>query len=339
MEREDMVTLKEVSEEAGLSVSTVSRILNNRGYISEKARASVERAMKKLNYQPNEVARSLSKQTSTMVALIVPHIRHPFFAVLISELEEAIRKKGYQILLFNTKTEEDTLEKYLTICQQNRVSGVILCSAKVGEDVLQRLNAPIITIERYSEMSACSITCDNYNGGRMAAQHLYRCGCRNVMMFSGNSEMRMPADLRRNGFSDACMDHGMTCKEIQIPEDAMTNGSCSQYVKDAAEQLAAGTLSCDGIFVSGDVMAAEFIQHAESLGIRIPEDVQVVGFDDTYVSELTTPSITTIHQPVREMAQNAAEMLVRAIEEKETPSSVVLPVSLVRRGSTRLEEK
>lgn len=333
-----MVTLKEVSEEAGLSVSTVSRILNNRGYISEKARANVERAMKKLNYQPNEVARSLSKQTSTMVALIVPHIRHPFFAVLISELEEAIRKKGYQILLFNTKTEEDTLEKYLTICQQNRVSGVILCSAKVGEDVLQRLNAPIITIERYSEMSACSLTCDNYNGGRMAAQHLYHCGCRNVLMFSGNSEMRMPADLRRNGFADACMDHGMACKEVQIPEDAMTNGGSVQYVKNAAEQLAAGTLSCDGIFVSGDVMAAEFIHYAEILGVRIPEDVQVVGFDDTYVSELTNPSITTIHQPVREMAQNAAEMLVRAIEEKETPSSMVLPVSLIRRESTRLRE-
>lgn len=211
-----MVTLKEVAEEAGLSVSTVSRILNNRGYISDKARDSVDQAMKKLNYQPNEVARSLSKQTSNMVALIVPHIRHPFFAVLISELEEAIRKKGYQILLFNTKTEENILEKYLTICQQNRVSGVILCSAQVGEDVLQRLNAPIITIERYSEMSACSITCDNYNGGRMAAQHLYRCGCRNVRMLSGNSGMRMPADLRRNGFMDACMDHGMTCRDIQI---------------------------------------------------------------------------------------------------------------------------
>lgn len=333
-----MVTLKEVAEEAGLSVSTVSRILNNRGYISEKARESVEQAMKKLNYQPNEVARSLSKRTSTMVALIVPHIRHPFFAVLISELEEAIRKKGYQILLFNTKTEEDTLEKYLAICQQNRVSGVILCSAKVREEVLQRLNAPIITVERYSEMSACSITCDNYNGGRMAAEHLYRCGCMNVVMFSGNSQMCMPADLRRNGFSDACLDYGMTCSEIQIPEDAMTNGDYRQYVRRVAEQLAAGELPCDGVFISGDVMAAEFIQYAQNVGIRIPDDVKVVGFDDTYVSELTTPSITTIHQPVREMAQNAAEMLVRAIEEKKTPSSVVLPVSLIRRGSTQTGE-
>lgn len=332
-----MVTLKEVAEEAGLSVSTVSRILNNRGYISDKARDSVDQAMKKLNYQPNEVARSLSKQTSNMVALIVPHIRHPYFAVLISELEEAIRKKGYQILLFNTKTEEDTLEKYLTICQQNRVSGVILCSAQVGEDVLQRLNAPIITIERYSEMSACSITCDNYNGGRMAAQHLYRCGCRNVLMISGNSEQRMPADLRRNGFMDACMDHGMTCRDIQISEAAMDNVGNSQYLKELAEGLTSGQMRFDGLFVSGDVMAAEFIQYASSLGIRIPEDVQVVGFDDTFVSELTTPAITTIHQPLHEMAESAAEMLVRAVKEKETPSSVVLPVSLIRRGSTSWE--
>lgn len=333
-----MVTIKEVAAEAGLSVGTVSRILNNRGYISDSARNKVEKAMKKLNYQPNELARSLSRKKSTMIALIVPHIRHPFFAALISELEEAIRKGGYQILLFNTKTEENTLEEYLNVCQQNRVSGVILCSAKVREDVLQKLNTPIITLERYSEASACSITCDNYNGGRMAAQHLYHCGCRNVLMFSGDSEMRMPADLRRNGFSDVCLDYGMSCNEIQIPGDIMERGRFEQYVRRVADQLAGGELSCDGIFISGDVMAAEFIQYANSLGLRIPDDIQVVGFDDTFVSGLTTPTITTIHQPIREMAQSTAEMMIKAIEEKETPSSVILPVSLVKRESTKLKK-
>ena len=153
-------------------------------------------------------------------------------------------------------------------------------------------------------------------------------------MISGNSEQRMPADLRRNGFMDACMDHGMTCRDIQISEAAMDNVGNSQYLKELAEGLASGQMRFDGLFVSGDVMAAEFIQYASSLGIRIPEDVQVVGFDDTFVSELTTPAITTIHQPLREMAESAAEMLVRAVKEKDTPSSVVLPVSLMRRGST-----
>ena len=334
-----MVTLKEVAEEAGLSVSTVSRILNNRGYISEKARDSVDQAMKKLNYQPNEVARSLSKQTSNMVALIVPHIRHPYFAVLISELEEAIRKKGYQILLFNTKTEEDTLEKYLTICQQNRVSGVILCSAQVGEDVLQRLNAPIITIERYSEMSACSITCDNYNGGRMAAQHLYRCGCRNVLMISGNSEQRMPADLRRNGFMDACMDHGMTCRDIQISEAAMDNVGNSQYLKELAEGLASGQMRFDGLFVSGDVMAAEFIQYASSLGIRIPEDVQVAAFDDSVLASVSEPAMTVVKIDVVSLGMAAARMLIQQLRAGEQrPEHLLLPVSIIERGSTKMRE-
>jgi LacI family sucrose operon transcriptional repressor len=98
-----MATLKDVAQEAGLSVTTVSRILNNRGYISSEARQKVSDAMQRLNYQPNEVARSLSLRRSNMVALIVPHIRHPYFAALVSELEEAIRRRGYQILLFNTK--------------------------------------------------------------------------------------------------------------------------------------------------------------------------------------------------------------------------------------------
>ena len=121
-----MATLKDVAKETGLTVSTVSRILNNRGYISEDARQRVRDAMQKLDYQPNEVARSLSKKTSNTIGVILPHISHPYFAKVISCLESAADARGYKILLFNSKGRDDKQAKYVEICKSNRVAGVIL---------------------------------------------------------------------------------------------------------------------------------------------------------------------------------------------------------------------
>lgn len=332
-----MATLKDVAQEAGLSVTTVSRILNNRGYISSEARQKVSDAMQRLNYQPNEVARSLSLRRSNMVALIVPHIRHPYFAALVSELEEAIRRRGYQILLFNTKQSDDMLEKYLDICQQNRVSGVILCSADVSEKMLKRLNAPIITVERYSEKAASSIVCDNYKGGQLAAERLIEGGCRNLVCISGSSGRKMPGDLRRIAFQDVCKKYKVRNRQVILPESAMQAINYTQcleslfsgYRKDHPESF------YDGMFASGDAIAAEAVRLAQKHGIDVPKDLQIIGFDDTQIADMTYPGITTIHQPIREMAQKAAEMLAEAINGRSTTNTVMLPVYLVERESTR----
>ena len=123
-----MATLKDVARESGLTVGTVSRVLNNRGYISEKTRNRVYEVMKELNYQPNEMARSLSKQSSNTIGVIVPHIVHPYFAKLISNLEVAAYNNKYKILLFNSKGKNAREEEYIEMCRSNRVAGLILCS-------------------------------------------------------------------------------------------------------------------------------------------------------------------------------------------------------------------
>ena len=155
-----MATLKDVAKETGLTVSTVSRVLNNRGYISEETRKKVYEAMKKLNYRPNEVARSLSKQTTNTIGVIVPHIRHPYFAELISNLESQAYHYDHKILLFNSQEKNEKEWEYMEMCTSNCVAGVILCSGTVGVEKFTGLNVPLITIERYLENGTAEVECD-----------------------------------------------------------------------------------------------------------------------------------------------------------------------------------
>jgi LacI family sucrose operon transcriptional repressor len=167
-----MATLKDVAKEAGLTVGTVSRVLNNRGYISDDAREKVNSAMKKLNYHPNEVARSLQGKSTNTIGLIVPHIRHPYFAEMISNIENQAYKKGYRILLCNAQSIEEKEREYIDICTGNRVAGIILCSGTVSVEVFDGIRVPVITMERFLENGTAAVECDNRQGGALAAERL-----------------------------------------------------------------------------------------------------------------------------------------------------------------------
>lgn len=330
-----MATLKDVAKETGLTVSTVSRILNNRGYISDDARKKVHEAMEKLNYQPNEVARSLSKKTTNTIGVIVPHISHPYFSKVISCLEAAADEKGYKILLFNSKNRDDKQARYVEMCKSNRVAGVILMSGLVSMDNLKSLTVPLITIERNLEWGTASVECDNLSGGRMAAKHLISCGCRKLMHISGVNETAMPADAREAGFIEVCEEHHVAHLEYKTSVKQYNESEYHEFLKNALSD----NRDCDGIFASSDMIAAQVIQVARRFGIRIPEDMKLVGFDDTNIAMLTTPTITTIHQPVEEMMHAAVEELLSAAEGMVVPSRTILPVRLVERESTANGQK
>ena len=160
-----MATIKDVAAEAGLTVTTVSRVLNNRGYISDDARKKVSDAMAKLNYQPNEVARSLHKKSSNTIGLIVPYIRHPYFAEMISNIEHEAFKLGYRVLICNTKGKEEKEREYLDICTGNRVAGIIVFSGTVSVDQFSQMDVPVITMERSLDSGTASVECDKNTGG------------------------------------------------------------------------------------------------------------------------------------------------------------------------------
>lgn len=325
-----MATLKDVAEKTGLTIGTVSRVLNNRGYISEKTRQNVYAAMKELNYQPNEVARGLSKKSTNTIGVIVPHIRHPYFAELISNIENEARKAGYKILLFNSQAKEKKEWECMEVCAASRVSGIVLCSGNVGVEEFKGLHVPLITIERDLENGTAMVACDNELGGRLATRHLLEQGCRNLIHISGVAETAMPADDRATGFRSECEKEGAKYEIITTNALAYSQMEYGKILEKALLE----NKDVDGIFASSDIIAAQLLQICHTHGIDVPRDLKIVGFDDVNVSALTSPPITTIHQPIKEMAKEAVSLLTRAVAGELIPSRTTLPVSLVKRGTT-----
>jgi LacI family sucrose operon transcriptional repressor len=325
-----MATLKDVAAKSGLTVTTVSRVLNNRGYISEQTKDKVYAAMKELNYQPNEIARSLSKQKSTIIGVIVPHIVHPYFAKLISNLESAAAEAGYKIILCNSHAESEKEIDYLEMFQSNRVVGIILCSSTVDIGKFVSLNIPIVTIERNLDVGTATIECDNYQGGVLAAKHLIERGCKNILHFSGIRGDNMPADDRSKGFVRICEEAGIAHHEVLSESDYYyTMDYCSLIEQSLKENR-----DIDGVFASSDLIAAQVIKVCSRLNIRIPDQLKLIGFDDVNIASLTTPGLTTIRQPIKEMAHQAIQTLLKCTNQEMVPSRIMLPVSLVEREST-----
>lgn len=325
-----MATIKDVAREAGLTVTTVSRVLNNRGYISEDARKKVYDAMEKLNYQPNEVARSLHKKTTNTIGLIVPHIRHPYFAEMISNIENEAFKKGYRILLCNTKGKAEKEREYLDICTSNRVAGVILFSGTISVESFIQMDVPVITMERTLDNGTASVECDNRTGGELAAKRLLKAGCKHLLLVGSTSgKVELPADDRVLGFRKVCEEKQVSFIEI--------DPNLREYEDMEYTELLENTLiqypETDGVFASSDVIAAQTIQVCNKLGIAVPGQMKIIGFDDSFVATLTTPQLTTIHQPIKEMAGQAVQLLKDASDKKVVAKRMMLPVCLVERGT------
>ena len=325
-----MATIKDVAREAGLTVTTVSRVLNNRGYISEDARKKVYDAMEKLNYQPNEVARSLHKKTTNTIGLIVPHIRHPYFAEMISNIENEAFKKGYRILLCNTKGKAEKEREYLDICTSNRVAGVILFSGTISVESFIQMDVPVITMERTLDNGTASVECDNRTGGELAAKRLLEAGCKHFLLVGSTSgKVELPADNRVLGFRGICEEHQVPYIEI---DPNLKEYEDMEYT-DLLEKTLRQYPETDGVFASSDVIAAQTIQVCNKLGIAVPGQMKIIGFDDSFVATLTTPQLTTIHQPIKEMAEQAVQLLKDASDKKVVAKRMMLPVCLVERGT------
>lgn len=325
----DMATLKDVAREAGLSVGTVSRVLNNRGYISEETRQNVERAMAKLHYQPNEMARSLSKQTTHTIGLIVPSIDHPYFSKFISCLERAASAQDYRILLFCSRGEADRESEYVDACRSNRVAGLILCSGGVHTRSFQNLGFPLVTYERFLDSGDACVACDNFEGGELAGEVLLGRGCRNIAYLGGIGETAMPADERLGGLKTVCAAAGADVQELNFEAERIHDRKYRvQIVRFLQEHP-----DIDGMFCNSDVIGAQAIQACRQLGIEIPARMKIVGYDDVDISEFTVPELTTIHQPVREMANECISIIRKYSAGESVLSRTIFHVSLVTRQS------
>ena len=325
-----MATLKEVAEKAGVTITTVSRMLNKPEKVSKKTSDRIRRAMKELHYKPNEIAQSLSKRTSNIIGLIVPSARNYFFCKIIDSIEQYTAVHGYKLLLCASNHEREKEIEYFGMLKANKVAGVIIASRTqdIGESV--RMDAPIVAIDRKISPTIPYVCSDNFTGGELAARHLLEKGCRRVAYFSGSPTLiGMDANKRLQGFESVLREYAMAPVVLELSEDRFV----SMKYEDVIAAFFSEHGDIDGIFTSNDIIAAEIIRYCRLTGIDVPGQVKVIGYDDIDLAGLYTPSITTIRQPIDDMCRFAVESIV-GYKDRTLPIATTFPVRLIEREST-----
>lgn len=325
-----MANIKDVAKLAGLSVGTVSRVLNNRGYISDETRKNVEDAMKQLNYVPNELAKSIFRQYTKIIGVIVPFVTHPYFGKVVESLEFYASKADYKILLCNSYFDRDKEIEYFKMLKGNKVDGIVLCSRNMDISDVINDNLPIITIDRILGDNIPCVSSDNYQGGVLATQHLISKGCKKIAHISGSPSLHLMANLRNSAFEDICRNNHIEPIIVTTSENQFS--SMTYY--DEIRQLFKNHPDIDGIFASSDIIAAQVIQIAREVGLKIPDNIKIVGYDDTNIAQLTVPGITTIRQPIEQISKYALELIINEINGEIVPMRTILPVKLIERKST-----
>lgn len=323
-----MATIKDVAKLSGVTVTTVSRVLNNRGYISEATRKKVYEAMEELNYQPNEIARSLYRRKSNFIGLIIPNVSHPFFAELTNYIEYYAYKAGYKVLICNSYQDVVKEKEYVEMLKRNQVDGIIMGSHTIKTSDYLTPTLPIVAIDRNLSEKIPFITSDNYHGGVLATNLLIDKGCKKLAHISGPLELNTPANKRYQAFMDVVAERKVDYVIRQAKLDIF------QSYEKLAFKLFEEEPDIDGVFASSDMIAASIIHVANILGKEITKDLKIVGYDDINLASLIVPPLTTIKQPIEKMGELAVEVLINQIEEKEVSIENVLPISLVERKTT-----
>ncbi|MEZ0536369.1 LacI family DNA-binding transcriptional regulator [Caldicellulosiruptoraceae bacterium PP1] len=322
-----MPSIKDVAKLAGVTVTTVSRVLNNRGYISDKTRKKVFEAMKELNYQPNEIARSLYRKKSNFLGLIIPDVSHPFFGELTKHIEYYAYKNGYKLLLCNSYLDSTKEKDYIDMLKRNQVDGIIMGSHTLETNEYLNLELPIVAFDRYLSDKIPYITSDNYNGGVIATKLLIERGCKKIAHISGPLELNTPANKRYQGFLDVVKENNI---DYVVVETRLNNFDQEEYKRIVIELLKRHP-DIDGIFASSDMIAAVAISISELLKRKVPDNLKIVGYDDVKLASLTVPSITTIRQPIEQIAKLSIELILKQIEGEKVNIENVLPITLVER--------
>lgn len=318
-----MSTLKDVAERAGVTVTTVSRVINNRGYISEKTRKRVYDAMREIGYRPNEVARSLSRKNTNTIGVITPRIDHPYYSKLVSEIEAEAAAEKCKIILCCTNNDAKQTRGFIEMFRADQALGTILCGCLPETDGEKELEFPVVMIGDAGGTVQCVVQCDNYEGGALAAEALINKGCRRLMYIGRDWKKDGITDMKRSGFVDRCDRSGAAYSMITVHEEM----HCAEHILAALREES----DVDGIFAGGDLIAAEALKACAASGRKVPGDIKIIGFGDTDVASLTIPLLSSVRQPVKEMARLSVQNILKKRRGEVVPSRMVLPVRVVER--------
>ncbi|MFX3625198.1 MAG: LacI family DNA-binding transcriptional regulator [Ectobacillus sp.] len=329
-----MSTIEDVAKLAGLSRTTVSRVINNHPYVSDEKKKRVLFAMNTLGFVPNSAARRLRKQKTETVAVLVPRVTNPFFSKLIESLETAASEYNYKLIICQTRYMPEKELEYLHLLSTKQVDGIILCSLQNKWELIEPYlqHGPIVLCNEYTEEAHIPIVKFNQIEGAYAAtKHLLEQGHRRLMFCSG-SEQSAVVQHRKQGFLRAVSEYKQQVEFVEFAEDAYDIEDGRKVFHKVANMKKNPT----AIFAGGDEVAAGIISEARRNSWSIPEQLAVVGFDNQLLSEITEPAITTVCQPVDKMANKVIELMIEKIQTKNYCKREVheFQLELLIKGST-----
>jgi Transcriptional regulators len=331
-----MPTIRDVAKLANVSVATVSRYINQKGYISKEAEQRIKESIEELNYSPNVIARGLAGQKTNSIALIVSEISNPYFSMMARAVEDTATKLGYTTLLANSDRNSVKEKRYIEALKKRYVDGIIFATQMHATDEINELlgeDIPMVSIDRSTTERVPdripAFQVNHYKGAVLATEHLLSIGCRKIAHISGTTDV-IPARDRLNGFIDTLSQSG-----LYVPEYVVEGNFSIDSGYERTVELLTRYPEIDGIFATIDLIAIGSLKALLRLGKKVPDDVALIGFDGIEMTAMTEPEISTIAQPIYEMGKQAVYQLINQIEQRNLPTQrKPLEVELIQRAST-----
>ncbi len=325
-----MASIREVAKLAGVSPSTVSRVMNHTANVDEEKKRRVLEAIEATGFKPNELARALFKQSLKVIGVIVPSIENPFFSEIARAIEEEAFNSGYRILLCNSNGDVEKEKMNIHMLNQMKADGLIMMaqSEQTGE-LIRDCEMPVVVLDRMisGEKVIANINSNNYEGSYTAAKHLWECGCRNIVCMRGPQNASSGKERYRGylGF----------CKKHQLEERCVDCDYSYDEGIRAAKEVLEKYPEVDGIVACNDMVAISTYKVLRKQGYKVPEDVQIVGYDNIRFSRLFTPEVTTISQPIKEMGKMAIQIIISYINGNPVQQNNRFEVELIVRETTK----
>lgn len=325
------IKLTDVAKKAGVSPTTVSRVINNYGSLSQKTIDNVHAAMRELNYQPNSLARSLQGKNTQLVGLVFPTISHPFFGELVEKIETKFFERGYKSILCNSANNKEKERHYLRMLASNKVDGIIAGAHNLEDKEYEELKLPLVSFDQFLANNIPIVGGDNYQGGYIATQNLFESGGERIGIITGCNAINASKDERLKGYTDFINENNLTENIFYFDtfehSIALKNNKIKRILMDK---------KVDSLFCTDDLTALLVINQCKELNITIPEDLRIIGYDGTRFIQNYYPQLSTIIQPIEELAELLVELLIQRITfpEKEFESSYRLPNRLSQGQTT-----
>lgn len=332
-------TIYDVAKKAGVSIATVSRVLNNSSSVSEKTRQRVKKAIEEMNYTPNVIASALTKKSTLTLGLLIPDISNPFFSELARGVEDASSDFGFNIMMCNTDYILNKEATYISLLKQKSIDGFIISSAHYNDqNVISLLkdNIPLVLLGRDIDdsetMPVDSVVSDNVKGGYIATKHLIDLGHKEIGCILGPPSIKVNLE-RKKGYLKA-----MKEANLKVNPDFIGYGDFKvEFGYKKTLEIYESPYKPTAIFAANDLTAIGAIRALKKYGLRVPQDVSVVGYDNTMLAEMLDPPLTTINQQMRKMGYHATELLIKRIKgERSAGKKVVFDIDLVVRKSTSI---